>query len=126
MPRMHTGVAARIDRIETFIVDIPTLATHHLSPRSQMPGLVRVSCSDGRGGVGEGTAIGGLRYGADSPEGITLTIDTAIGIGRTGSIPGSARDGWFLPMGGAPGYYRGIAVPLAIAAQPEGALSAAH
>lgn len=102
---MHTGVAARIDRIETFIVDIPTLATHHLSPRSQMPGLVRVSCSDGRGGVGEGTAIG---------------------IGRTGAIPGSARDGWFLPMGGAPGYYRGIAVPLAIAAQPEGALSAAH
>ncbi|MFG1286412.1 MFS transporter [Xanthobacter versatilis] len=62
----------------------------------------------------------------------------AIGIGRTGAIVGSAAGGWFLQMGGVPGYYLGIAVPLAIAAlavalirsrpsaQPEGALSAAH
>lgn len=78
---MQTGVAVRIDRIETFIVDIPTIRAHHLSMhtlRSQTLVLVKVSCSDGTVGVGEGTTIGGLSYGEESPEGIKLTIDTYI------------------------------------------------
>ncbi|MFG1365055.1 muconate/chloromuconate family cycloisomerase [Xanthobacter versatilis] len=78
---MQTGVAVRIDRIETFIVDIPTIRAHHLSMhtlRSQTLVLVNVSCSDGTVGVGEGTTIGGLSYGEESPEGIKLTIDTYI------------------------------------------------
>ncbi|MFG1241884.1 muconate/chloromuconate family cycloisomerase [Xanthobacter sp. V7C-4] len=78
---MQTGVAVRIDRIETFIVDIPTIRAHHLSMhtlRSQTLVLVKVSCSDGTVGVGEGTTIGGLSYSEESPEGIKLTIDTYI------------------------------------------------
>ncbi len=38
--------------------------------------LVRLYCSDGTVGVGEGTTIGGLAYGAESPEGMKLAIDT--------------------------------------------------
>jgi muconate cycloisomerase len=38
--------------------------------------LVRVRCSDGTVGIGEGTTIGGLAYGAESPEGMKLAIDT--------------------------------------------------
>lgn len=78
---MQTGGAARIDRVETLIVDIPTIRAHHLSMhtmRSQTLVLVRVFCSDGTVGVGEGTTIGGLSYGEESPEGIKLTIDTYI------------------------------------------------
>lgn len=40
----------------------------------------------------------------------------AIGIGRTGAIAGSALGGWVLQGAGVPGYYIGLAVPLAIAA----------
>ena len=32
--------------------------------------------SDGTVGIGEGTTIGGLAYGAESPEGMKLAIDT--------------------------------------------------
>ena len=38
--------------------------------------LVRIYCSDGTVGVGEATTIGGLAYGAESPEGMKLAIDT--------------------------------------------------
>jgi muconate cycloisomerase len=38
--------------------------------------LVRLHCSDGIVGIGEGTTIGGLAYGEESPEGIKLAIDT--------------------------------------------------
>src|SRR5690606_6831720 len=38
--------------------------------------LVRIRCSDGIVGLGEGTTIGGLSYGEESPEGIKLAIDT--------------------------------------------------
>ena len=38
--------------------------------------IVRIRCSDGIVGIGEGTTIGGLNYGAESPEGMKLTIDT--------------------------------------------------
>jgi muconate cycloisomerase len=40
--------------------------------------IVRVRCSDGFVGVGEGTTIGGLAYGPESPEGMKLTIDQYI------------------------------------------------
>src|SRR5260370_17282304 len=38
--------------------------------------IVRIHCSDGIVGIGEGTTIGGLAYGAESPEGMKLAIDT--------------------------------------------------
>ena len=37
---------------------------------------MRIHCSDGIVGIGEGTTIGGLAYGAESPEGMKLAIDT--------------------------------------------------
>jgi len=40
--------------------------------------LVRMRDSDGVEGIGEGTTIGGLSYGEESPEGIKLAIDTYI------------------------------------------------
>jgi muconate cycloisomerase len=38
--------------------------------------IVRVHCTDGVVGIGEGTTIGGVSYGEESPEGIKLAIDT--------------------------------------------------
>jgi muconate cycloisomerase len=38
--------------------------------------VVRIYSSDGIVGLGEGTTIGGLAYGAESPESMKLTIDT--------------------------------------------------
>lgn len=78
---MSTSVAARIDEVETFLVDVPTIRPHRLSMHtmnSQCLVLVRIRCSDGTVGLGEGTTIGGLSYGEESPEGIKLTIDTYI------------------------------------------------
>jgi muconate cycloisomerase len=40
--------------------------------------LVRIHCSDGYVGIGEGTTIGGLSYGEESPESIKLAIDLYI------------------------------------------------
>lgn len=40
--------------------------------------IVRIRCSDGFEGMGEGTTIGGLAYGPESPEGMKLTIDQYI------------------------------------------------
>jgi muconate cycloisomerase len=68
-----------IERVETFIVDLPTIRPHVLSMvtlHRQTLTLVRIHCSDGVVGVGEGTTIGGLSYGEESPEGIKLAIDT--------------------------------------------------
>ncbi|RQW44749.1 muconate/chloromuconate family cycloisomerase [Novosphingobium sp. LASN5T] len=70
---------ATIDTIDTWIVDVPTIRPHVLSMTSisrQSMVLVRVRCSDGVSGLGEGTTIGGLAYGDESPESIKLTIDT--------------------------------------------------
>ncbi|WP_150293751.1 muconate/chloromuconate family cycloisomerase [Sphingobium estronivorans] len=67
-----------IDAIETFILDVPTIRPHVLSVatmQSQAMVIVRLICSDGIEGIGEGTTIGGLSYGAESPESIQLTID---------------------------------------------------
>ncbi|WP_374593923.1 muconate/chloromuconate family cycloisomerase [Sphingosinicella sp.] len=68
-----------IEKIDTWIVDVPTIRPHVLSMtaiRSQAMVIVRVQCSDGVVGLGEGTTIGGLSYGDESPEGIKLAIDT--------------------------------------------------
>ncbi len=79
---LHTAAApapALIERVETFLVDLPTIRPHQLSMATmngQTLMLVRLYCSDGSVGVGEGTTIGGLAYGAESPEGMKLAIDT--------------------------------------------------
>jgi muconate cycloisomerase len=70
-----------VDDIDTFIVDLPTIRPHVLSMTTmyrQTVVVVRLRCSDGITGLGEGTTIGGLRYGDESPEGIKLAIDTYI------------------------------------------------
>jgi muconate cycloisomerase len=69
----------KIDQIDAFILDIPTLRGHVLSMttmRTQSPVIVRVRCSDGSEGIGEGTTIGGLSYCPESPESIVSAIAT--------------------------------------------------
>ncbi len=70
---------AHIERIDTFIVDLPTIRPHVLSMTTlhrQTLTLVRIRCSDGLTGIGEATTIGGLAYGDESPEGVKVAIDT--------------------------------------------------
>lgn len=72
---------AKILSVDTCIVDIPTIRPHVLAMATmhrQSIMLVRLRCSDGFEGVGEGTTIGGLSYGAESPESIKSAIDTYI------------------------------------------------
>jgi muconate cycloisomerase len=67
-----------IRSVETLIVDIPTIRPHVLAMatmNTQAVVLARILCSDGIEGLGEGTTIGGLSYGEESPESIKLTID---------------------------------------------------
>jgi muconate cycloisomerase len=69
----------RIEEIEAILVDVPTIRPHRLSVatmRCQTLVLVRIRCSDGITGWGEGTTIGGLAYGEESPESIKTNIDT--------------------------------------------------
>jgi len=78
---MSAHAAVRVEAVETILVDVPTIRPHRLSMHtmnSQTLVLVLIRCSDGTTGVGEGTTIGGLSYGEESPEGIKLTIDTYI------------------------------------------------
>lgn len=73
------ATSAVIECIETLLVDVPTIRPHKLSVATmncQTLVLVRVRCSDGIEGVGEGTTIGGLAYGEESPESIKVNIDT--------------------------------------------------
>lgn len=73
------SVAPVVERIETLLVDLPTIRPHKLSVATmdgQTLMLVKVHCSDGIVGIGEGTTIGGLAYGGESPEGMKLAIDT--------------------------------------------------
>lgn len=68
----------KIEKIDTKIVDVPTIRPHVLSMTSinrQVMTFVFIHCSDGTVGIGEGTTIGGLAYGDESPEGIKLVID---------------------------------------------------
>lgn len=70
-----------ITTIETFLVEVPTIRPHKLSVatmNTQTLVLVRVRCEDGVEGWGEGTTIGGLAYGEESPESIKTNIDTYI------------------------------------------------
>ena len=71
----------RIEEVETFLVDLPTIRPHQLAMTTidhQTALIVRIRASDGIIGFGEGTTIGGLSYGAESPEGMKLVIDTYI------------------------------------------------
>jgi muconate cycloisomerase len=73
--------SARVEDVETVIVDLPTIRPHQLSMttmKGQTLMIVRIRMSDGIVGIGEGTTIGGLAYGPESPEGMKLTIDTYI------------------------------------------------
>ncbi|WP_261542893.1 muconate/chloromuconate family cycloisomerase [Burkholderia multivorans] len=68
-----------IERIETRLVDLPTIRPHKLSVATmhgQTLMLVKVFCSDGVTGIGEGTTIAGMAYGPESPEAMKLAIDT--------------------------------------------------
>ena len=70
--------AATIERIETSLVDLPTIRPHKLSVATmygQTLMLVKVYCSDGVVGIGEGTTIAGMAYGPESPESMKLAID---------------------------------------------------
>jgi muconate cycloisomerase len=69
----------KIEQIDTFLVDLPTIRPHVLSMATmhrQTIVLLKLRCSDGIVGIGEGTTIGGLSYGDESPESIKLAIDT--------------------------------------------------
>lgn len=77
-----------IDKIDTVIVDVPTIRGHVLSMatmKTQSAVLVRVYFSDGSEGIGEGTTIGGLSYCPESPESIQSVIDTYIAPALIGS-----------------------------------------
>ncbi|WP_275286714.1 muconate/chloromuconate family cycloisomerase [Halomonas elongata] len=72
-------MSAVIESIETLLVDLPTIRPHKLSMATmacQTLVIVRMRHSDGIEGLGEGTTIGGLSYGPESPESIKLNIDT--------------------------------------------------
>lgn len=79
-PLASTATAAPVvTRVETVILDLPTIRPHKLSVATmngQVLMLVRVHCSDGIVGMGEGTTIGGLAYGGESPESMKTNIDT--------------------------------------------------
>lgn len=69
----------KIERVETFILDLPTIRQHVLAMatmRTQSVVIVRITASDGVVGWGEGATIGGLSYGEESVEGMVLAIDT--------------------------------------------------
>ena len=103
------SIHPRIDSVETILVDLPTIRPHKLSMTvmcGQTLMIVRIRSSDGIIGVGEGTTIGGLAYGPESPEGMKLAIDryfaphllgsdpTRVGALRA-TIGGAARDNHF-------------------------------
>ncbi|AUL46190.1 muconate cycloisomerase [Bordetella trematum] len=71
-----------IERIETSLIDLPTIRPHKLSVATmygQTLMLVKVTCSDGVTGIGEGTTIAGMAYGPESPEAMKLAIDAYLG-----------------------------------------------
>lgn len=67
-----------IERLETLIVDLPTIRPHKLAMHTmqgQTLVILRLHCSDGIEGLGEATTIGGLAYASESPEAIKTNID---------------------------------------------------
>lgn len=87
---------AKIEAIEAFVVDLPTIRPHVLAMATmyrQTLCLVKIYCDDEIVGVGEATTIAGLAYGAESPEGIKLTIDSYLAPlleGREATRPATA------------------------------------
>ncbi len=76
--------------VETLLVDVPTIRPHKLSVATmnhQTLVLVRIEASDGIVGWGEGTTIGGLAYGEESPESIKTNIDTYLAPMLVGQDP---------------------------------------
>ncbi|MCD9031227.1 muconate/chloromuconate family cycloisomerase [Luteimonas sp. Y-2-2-4F] len=70
-----------VERVETCLLDLPTVRPHRLSMatmQGQTLMLVRVFCSDGVVGIGEGTTIAGLSYGPESPESMQSAVDLYI------------------------------------------------
>ncbi|MGU3523135.1 muconate cycloisomerase family protein [Enterobacteriaceae bacterium C23F] len=68
-----------IESIACWLVDIPTVRPHKLSMTTmgcQTLTIVRMTCAEGVVGWGEATTIGGLSYGAESPEAIKSAIET--------------------------------------------------
>ncbi|MFG1183972.1 muconate/chloromuconate family cycloisomerase [Xanthobacter aminoxidans] len=91
-----TSAPARavIERVETALIDLPTIRPHKLSVATmngQTLMLVRVLCSDGVVGIGEGTTIGGLAYGGESPESMKLAVDTYFAPLMVGQDPTAVR-----------------------------------
>ncbi|MBL4672958.1 MAG: muconate cycloisomerase [Arenicella sp.] len=71
----------KIDNVETFLLDVPTIRPHVLAMvtmNHQSMVILRITFSDGTQGIGEATTIGGLSYGGESPESIKLTLDKYI------------------------------------------------
>ncbi|WP_241591149.1 muconate cycloisomerase family protein [Rosenbergiella epipactidis] len=67
-----------IEEVRCWLVDIPTIRPHKLSMTTmgtQTLMLVRLRCQQGIIGWGEGTTIGGLGYGVESPESMKITIE---------------------------------------------------
>lgn len=86
-----------IESIETLLVDLPTIRPHRLSMTTmahQTLVIVRLRDSDGIEGLGEGTTIGGLAYGPESPESIKCNIDAWLApllIGQPADSPNALR-----------------------------------
>jgi muconate cycloisomerase len=71
-------MTATVERIESWMVDVPTIRPHKLSMTTmgcQTLVIVRITRSDGICGIGEATTIGGLSYGVESPEAISSAIN---------------------------------------------------
>jgi muconate cycloisomerase len=85
---------ATIERVDTLLVDVPTIRPHRLSVatmNAQTLVLVRIRFADGVTGLGEATTIGGLAYGGESPESIKTNMDTYFApliTGMDGARPG--------------------------------------
>jgi muconate cycloisomerase len=78
-PLEDTMSRVTIDRLETFIVDLPTIRPHKLAMHTmhgQTLVILKLHCSDGMVGLGEATTIGGLSYAGESPESIKVNLDT--------------------------------------------------
>jgi len=68
-----------IESLACWLVNIPTVRPHKLSMATmgcQTLMIVRMQCAEGVVGWGEGTTIGGLSYGAESPEAMKSAIET--------------------------------------------------
>ncbi len=84
----------RIAKIETLIVDLPTIRGHQLSMTTmttQSSVIVKIYTEGGILGLGEAATIGGLSYGPESPEGMQLTIDQYIAPLLIGQSIGSIK-----------------------------------